>query len=87
VTKLAENGTTLGTFPVGHGPVDLVFDGANIWAANGLDGTVTKLRASDGANLGSFPVGTPTMQAGPLHLAFDGAHIWVATGTDKVAKL
>jgi hypothetical protein len=32
--------------------------------------TVTKLRASDGTVLGTFPV------AGPADLAFDGANIW-----------
>ena len=33
---------------------------------------VTKLRASDGANLGTFPVGS-----GPYGVAFDGANVWV----------
>ena len=45
------------TFPVGNDPSYLVFDGANIWVTNYFDRTVTKLRASDGANLGTFPVG------------------------------
>src|SRR6059058_2170088 len=45
------------SFPVGNYPKFLVFDGANIWVTNTVDGTVTKLRASDGANLGTFPVG------------------------------
>jgi DNA-binding beta-propeller fold protein YncE len=35
--------------------------------------TVTKLRASDGANLGSFSVGSH-----PHSVAFDGANIWAA---------
>jgi DNA-binding beta-propeller fold protein YncE len=43
---------------------------------------VTKLRASDGANLGTFPVG-----AVPTGVAFDGANIWVANyGSDTVSK-
>jgi hypothetical protein len=34
---------------------------------------VTKLRASDGGNLGTFPTGSF-----PAGVAFDGANIWVA---------
>ena len=44
---------------------------------------MTKLRASDGANLGTFPVGL-FLQG----LAFDGANIWVASfGDNSVVKL
>ena len=44
---------------------------------------MTKLRASDGANLGTFPVGDE-----PNGVAFDGANIWVANfGSDNVTKL
>ncbi len=47
-----------------------------------LSPDVTKLRASDGANLGTFPVGTR-----PLGVAFDGANIWVAnSGSSTVSK-
>jgi DNA-binding beta-propeller fold protein YncE len=63
----------LGTFAVGAAPKGVVFDGANIWVANSDDGTVTKLRASDGSNMGTFLVGS-----GPEGVAFDGANIWVA---------
>ena len=41
-------------FPVGSQPYGICFDGANIWTANFGDGTVTKLRASDGQVLGTF---------------------------------
>ena len=44
------------SFPVGHTPTFLAFDGANIWATNFSDNTVTKLRTSDGGNLGTFAV-------------------------------
>src|SRR5579863_5975535 len=44
-------------FPVGQQPYSVAFDGANIWVANNADGTVSKLRASDGAALGTFSVG------------------------------
>jgi hypothetical protein len=74
------------TFPVGTGPLGVAFDGANIWvvsqvngtvtklrATNGNANTVTKLRASDGAALGTFQVGN-----GPFGVTFDGTNIWVA---------
>jgi len=44
-------------FPVGKEPEGVAFDGANIWTANFGDGTVSKVRASDGAILGTFTVG------------------------------
>jgi hypothetical protein len=48
-------------------PYGLAFDGQNMWTANS-EGTVTKLRASDGAILGNFAVGG---QANGV--VFDGA--------------
>src|SRR6516225_10894 len=41
-------------FAVGKFPCGLAFDGANMWVANLSDNTVTKLRANDGTNLGTF---------------------------------
>jgi outer membrane lipoprotein-sorting protein len=71
------------TFPVESGPFGVAFDGANIWVANSGSNSVTKLRASDGANLGTFSVGD-----GPLGIAFDGASIWVTNrGSNSVTKL
>src|SRR5271166_244832 len=71
------------TFPVESGPFGVAFDGANIWVANSGSNSVTKLRASDGANLGNFSVGN-----GPLGIAFDGASIWVTNrGSNSVTKL
>ena len=46
-------------FPVGSGPVGLAFDGASIWVANYTSFSVSKLRASDGAVLGTFGVANP----------------------------
>ena len=44
---------------------------------------MTKLRASDGANLGNFDVG-----AASFGVAFDGANIWVANqGSNTVTKV
>ncbi|MFZ1133786.1 MAG: hypothetical protein WAN69_02490 [Candidatus Korobacteraceae bacterium] len=64
----------------------IAFDGANIWVASESDigsGIVTKLRASDGANLGTFPA-----PGDPIGIAFDGANIWVTnTSYGSVTKL
>ena len=43
---------------------------------------MTKLRASDGTNLGTFAVGS-----GSNGLAFDGANIWVSNSGGSVTKL
>src|SRR5260370_319856 len=70
-------------FTAGTSPYGVAFDGANIWVALNGSGKVTKLRANDGFNLGSFSVGT-----NPTGVAFDGANIWVANfGSNNVTKL
>jgi DNA-binding beta-propeller fold protein YncE len=71
----------LGTFNVGVSPLGIAFDGAHIWVANRGDGTVTKLRASDGVVLGTF-----TVPVEPYGVAFDGENIWV-TGALAVTEL
>jgi hypothetical protein len=45
------------SFPVGDGPAYLAFDGANIWTSNFYGGTLTRLRASDGAPKAPSPLG------------------------------
>ena len=68
---------------VGTEPYGIAFDGANIWVTNYSSNNVSKLRASDGAVLGSFAV-----SSGPTAIAFDGANIWVANpGSNNVSKL
>ncbi len=70
----------LGTFPVnvsGAGAKGLAFDGANIWVA-AAGGNITKLRASDGANLGTFTVSPGGITEG---VGFDGVNIWVSSRT------
>lgn len=70
-------------FTAGTAPRGLAFDGSNIWVTNQTSNNVTKLRASDGANLGTFPVGT-----GPIGIAFDGANMWVMNGgSSNLTKL
>ncbi len=83
VKLLASDGARLASFLVGGNPLGVIFDGTNIWVANGLDNTVSKVRPSDGEILGTFPVGTT-----PGGMAFDGANIWVANyTTNNVTKL
>ena len=70
-------------FLVGPQPQGVAFDDANIWVANSDSDNVTKLRASDGQNLGTFDVGNL-----PVGGAFDGANIWVTNSLDDtVSKL
>jgi hypothetical protein len=45
------------SFPVGKNPLGVAFDGANIWVTNQYGVSVTKLRANDGENLGTFTTG------------------------------
>ena len=39
----ASTGALVGTYDVGHAPLGLVFDGANVWVANYDDDNVQKL--------------------------------------------
>ena len=83
VTRIrATDGQSL-QFMVQNDPFAIAFDGTNVWVVNTGSNTVTKLRASDGVNLGSIPVGIA-----PKGIAFDGTNIWVAnSGSDTVTKL
>lgn len=87
VTKLrASDGVVLGTFSLAPNeyPRSIVFDGANIWVANFMSNTLTKMSFS-GAILGTFPAGPlPSNvayngfnQTYPMRVAFDGTNIWV----------
>jgi hypothetical protein len=76
----------VGTFNVGGLPGWIAFDGANMWVANPSGNYVTKLRASDGAILGTFTFGSGTF---PSRITFDGSSIWVSGGgsSNWVTKL
>ncbi len=79
VTKIrAMDGARLGTYPVGTLPMDVAFDGANVWIASSIGGTLTRLRASDGTNLGSIGV------IAPSRLVFDGTSMWAASAGGQV---
>src|SRR5205823_2985834 len=54
-------------FKVGTRPITVAFDGGNMWVVHNGSNSVTKLRVSDGAVLGTFLVGN-----GPFGVAFDG---------------
>jgi hypothetical protein len=58
--------------PFGTGPLGVAFDGANIRVNSAIYCTVTKLRASDGADLGTPPVcpkpAPDTLSSVPWHL-------------------
>jgi DNA-binding beta-propeller fold protein YncE len=60
----------------------MAFDGSNIWVTNGADNTVTKLRASSGALLGTYPVGLR-----PDMAAFDGSNVWVTNDGGGVTRI
>ena len=71
------------SFGIGKFAAFIVSDGRSIWVAIDSDNTVTKLRASDGAVLGTFTVGKD-----PRGIALDGDNVWVADlGDNTVRKL
>ncbi len=75
VSRFKLDGKPAGTFKVTTGGLlALAFDGANIWVPND-GGTVTKLRASDGKDLGTFTVGCDGSG-----VAFDGVDLWLTSG-------
>jgi len=74
-------------FTVGSDARGVIFDPStnSVWVTNMGSGTVSKLRASDGINLGTYGVG-----GGPCGIAFDSStnSIWVANYySSSVSKL
>jgi hypothetical protein len=70
---------TAAEFSVGQQPAGAAFDGTDMWIANSQSGNVTKLRAGDGAALGTYEVGGT-----PSWMTFDGANMWVNNGSGLV---
>jgi hypothetical protein len=61
----------------------LHFDGANLWVSITNNGTVIKMRPSDGQVLGTYTVGSD-----PRGMASDGTNLWVANfGSGTVTRL
>src|ERR1041385_5839342 len=64
---------TVQSFPAGHYPQAMAFDGSNLWIHSANYAEVTKLRASDGALLGTFDSGGYGYGA-----AYDGENVWLS---------
>jgi YVTN family beta-propeller protein len=84
-----QTGKVVNGFPTGLFPTDLVYDGANIWVSNGFAaslgvGSVTKIRATDGAPQGTFTVPGTQLRG----IAYDGRSIWVCNSiSNTVSRL
>jgi DNA-binding beta-propeller fold protein YncE len=81
------NGKIVNGFPTGLFPTDLAYDGTNIWVSNGFpanlgSGTLTKIRASDGAPQGTFTVPGTQLRG----LGYDGKSIWVCNSTSNTVS-
>jgi DNA-binding beta-propeller fold protein YncE len=76
----------MGTFTLGGLPIAAAFDGVNVWVTSYSGGTVTKLRASDGAIAATYTLGTGVPNL--LGIAFDGANMWIADrSSSDITKL
>lgn len=65
----------------GAGGSSLAHDGTNVWITNGAENSVTKVRPSDGAILGTFVVGSA-----PRGIVFDGDTLWIAASAPGAGK-
>ena len=61
----------------------MAFDGANVWVTNFSSDSLTKLRASDGANLGTFPVGSGRRR-GLRWCQRVGDELWLSNSVTKL---
>jgi DNA-binding beta-propeller fold protein YncE len=81
-----DTGAVVRSYPTGLFPLSILFDGRNMWIGDGDNqevgdlhtGSVTKLGAFGGYNLGTFPVGSAVRGLG-----FDGTAIWVCNSADN----
>jgi len=85
------NGSQLGAYLVGQGPISMAFDGTSIWTANSNDITVTRINVANPAIVATYTVGSMDQDwengAFPVAVAFDGANIWVSLlGMGSVAS-
>ncbi|HKA35438.1 MAG TPA: S-layer homology domain-containing protein [Thermoanaerobaculia bacterium] len=80
LVKLSASGAILQSVTVGFGPQYPAFDGSNIWVPNNGNGSVTVVRASNGAILQTLTAGI----AAPTAVAFNGERILVAGGSTSV---
>src|SRR5262249_47146252 len=83
--KLDQAGAILQTVTVGNSPRFPAFDGANIWVPNLNSFTVTVVRASNGAVLGTLTGNG--FGGGVFSAAFDGERILITVGIAKRLSL
>jgi len=78
-------GAHINGWETGLYPLSIVYDGANMWIGNGIHlGSVTKMRATDGAVLGTYATPGTTVRG----LLYDGTSIWVCnSGSQTVSRL
>ncbi|MFY9552527.1 MAG: S-layer homology domain-containing protein [Thermoanaerobaculia bacterium] len=74
ILELDPDGNVLLTVPVGNFPHFPVFDGANIWVPNGVDGSVSVVQAATGTVVTTL-IGNGMVS--PLAAAFDGSRILI----------
>jgi streptogramin lyase len=83
------SGATVNGYATGVFPTDMLYDGKNIWIANGFAanlgfGSVTKIRAADGASEGTFTIPGKQLRG----LAYDDTSIWVCNAySNTVTRL
>jgi hypothetical protein len=69
----ASDGAVAGRYP--GGDEALAFDGSSIWSC-GSNGTLHRLRATDGANTGDFVIGGSLTS-----IVYDGTNLWLTAST------
>jgi DNA-binding beta-propeller fold protein YncE len=84
-----QTGQMVGGYGTGVFPTDMVYDGTNMWVSNGFSassglGSVTKIRAVDGAAQGTFAIPGKQLRG----LGYDGTSIWVCNSySNTVSRL
>jgi len=86
-----DTGQRIGAHPTGLFPLSIIYDGQNMWIGNGIGvnvgtqisakSSLTKIRAADGAALGTFTIGNHVRG-----LVSDGASIWACNSNDNTVS-
>ena len=83
LTRIAPDGTVVGTYPAGQGPIALAYDGRALWVASEDDGQLLEVDTLTGNVVNSYPLG-----GNPRALAYDGTYVWAAlVDTSEVVKV
>jgi hypothetical protein len=94
----ANDGNVLAQYTLNSNVAGVAYDGTYIWAANNSQGSISRLRASDGACVPvagpgtSGPAGACSVMLGSGNdaagVAFDGTHVWATNRpTNSVFKI